>query len=469
MKIGGQGQAGSLRFDHFRSLSARFRQSGMLRAVGVLVGGTASAHAITALAMPIVTRLYSPQEMSLLAVFASLLAILYVSICLRFDIALPLPERDEDAANLLAAGALSAAALSAGLMILVLTLPAAVYQRLGYGGFEPYAWLLPPATFIAGLYSLSQFWFVRRRSFGLIAHSRIGQSAASAATQVGLGAFHYGPIGLIAGHILNSGAGSVLLGARLLRRDKALLSGITWSGIRRVCREYRRFPQYSAAEALANTAGIQLPVVLIAAMAAGPEAGYLTLALYVMQAPMSLIGTAVSQVYLSDAPHRYRAGSLGSFTAEVLVGLLRAGVGPLLFIGIVSPFAFGYVFGAEWSRAGVLVAWMTPWFVMQFLAVPVSMALHVTGSQRTALVLQIAGFAWRVGAVWLAGAVASRWISETYALTGALFYAAYLLVVVRRVNMRMWDLLVFGRKAAASLALWILLGVLFAASFRLFG
>ena len=63
----------------------------MLRAVGVLVGGTATAHAITALSMPIVTRLYAPTDMSLLAIFASLLQILYVAICLRFDIALSLP------------------------------------------------------------------------------------------------------------------------------------------------------------------------------------------------------------------------------------------------------------------------------------------------------------------------------------------------------------------------------------------
>ena len=441
----------------------------MLRAVGVLVGGTATAHAITALSMPIVTRLYAPTDMSLLAIFASLLQILYVAICLRFDIALSLPESDEEAANVLAAGALSAAILSSCLMILVLVSPLSLYQRFGYEGFVPYAWMLPPAVFVAGLYSLAQFWFVRRRAFRAIANSRISQSAASAAAQLSLGAAGLGPIGLIVGYILNSGAGLIMLGARFLGTERGLLSAVNLASIRRAWRDHHRFPRYSAAEALANTAAIQFPVVLIAAMAAKPEAGYLTLALYVMQAPMSLIGTAISQVYLAEAPERHRGGTLGVFTANILGHLVKAGVGPIILIGIVSPQAFGVLFGADWERAGTLVAWMTPWFVMQFLAVPVSMALHVTGSQRAALVLQLAGLGWRVGAVWWVGIYASRWISEAYATTGFLFYAAYLVVLLRRVGMRARDLLPALRRATLTTAAWAFLGFAIAAGFCLIG
>ena len=60
-------------------------QGGFLRAVLVLVGGTAFAHAITALALPILTRLYSPADFSTLAVFSSLLSIVAVAACFRFD------------------------------------------------------------------------------------------------------------------------------------------------------------------------------------------------------------------------------------------------------------------------------------------------------------------------------------------------------------------------------------------------
>jgi O-antigen/teichoic acid export membrane protein len=459
MNMAGNDGARRSKLGLFSPLLVRLRQRPALRSVGLLVGGTASAHAITALSMPIVTRLYTPADMSLLAVFSSLLLIFYVSICLRFDIAVPLPERDEEAVNLLAAGAFSATVLSFGLMIVALALPMSAYQRFGYEGFAPYAWMLPPASFIAGLYSLGQFWFVRRRAFGLIAQSRISQSAASAGTQLGMGAIGFGPIGLILGQILNSGAGFAILGARLVQRERALLSTVSFAGMRRAWRAYYRFPRYSAAEALANTAGIQLPVVLIAGMAAGPEAGYLMLALYVMQAPMSLIGTAVGQVYLSHAPDRYRAASLGVFTADVLGGLMRAGVGPLIFIGIVSPFVFGYVFGSDWSRAGVLVSWMTPWFVMQFLTTPVSMGLHVTNHQRTALYLQMVGLVMRVGLVWVAGSYSSHWVSEAYAISGFVFYVLYFVVVIARVGCEGQRLMAAARSAFLPVSGWAVCGM----------
>jgi O-antigen/teichoic acid export membrane protein len=81
---------------------AALARNRLVRSVGVLVGGTAFAHAITAATLPIVTRLYTPADFSVLAVFASLLSIVSVAACLRFDVAIPIPEHDAEAVNLLA-------------------------------------------------------------------------------------------------------------------------------------------------------------------------------------------------------------------------------------------------------------------------------------------------------------------------------------------------------------------------------
>ena len=202
----------------------------------------------------------------------------------------------------------------------------------------------------------------------------------------------------------------------------------------RVVRAYDRFPKYSTWEALCNSAAGQIPIIMIAALAAPSEAGHLVLAVYVMQAPMALVGTAIAQVYLSRGPEEFRKNRLGIFTAEVFGGLFKAGAGPLLAIGVVSPFAFRYVFGSEWDRAGQLVAWMTPWFILQFLASPISMSLHITGRQRTAMALQMLSLAIRVLAVWLASRSVPSMICEAFAVSGLIVYAVYVafvLVVVK--------------------------------------
>lgn len=412
------------------------QRGGFLRSVLVLVGGTAFAHAITALALPILTRLYSPADFSILAVFSSLLSIIAVAACFRFDVAIPMPERDSDAFNLLALSMGCAFACSLLVGTTVLLTPPWVLETAGRMDMEPFLWLLPIGILLAGSYSALQNWFVREKEFSLIARSRVMQSAASAGTQIGMARLGSGPIGLLVGYLLNTGSACIGLGYRLFRDEQfgQNVKALNWPSLKQTWYEYRRFPKYSVWEALANSAAIQVPIIMIAALSVGPEAGYLLLAMSVIQAPMALFGTAIGQVYFSRAPQEYRDGNLGSFTAEILGGLIKAGVGPLLAVGILSPVVFGIIFGEGWERAGWLVAWMTPWFIMQFLATPVSMAIHVTGHQRSAFFLQVFGLLLRVFSVWGAAQFSSAPVSEAYAFSGALFYFIYLWIILRCVK-----------------------------------
>lgn len=407
------------------------KQSAFARAVGVLVGGTAFAHLLTALALPILTRLYSPQDFNLLAVLSGLITVLAVSACFRFDAAIPIPERDQDAANLLALSLLLCASVSAVIAVVVLVGAEAISAAMKQPALAPYLWLVPLGVLLTSSFGALQLWMVRRKHFAPIARIRIGQSAVGAGTQIGMGWLGLAPIGLLLGQVLVVGAGALGLGWRVLTRDRAALQELNTTRMRELALRYSRFPKFSALEGLFNTIGMQLPMIVIAAVALGPEAGYLILAMSVMQAPMGLIGTAVAQVYFSRAPEEHRAGNLGAFTAKVFGALVSAGTGPLLFAGIVAPHAFALVFGEEWRRAGELVRWMTPWFMVQFLAVPVSMALHITDHQRLAMLLQLGGLLIRTGLVLAAARIAGAYMAEAYAISGFIFYGLYLLVVMR--------------------------------------
>lgn len=431
----------------------------MLRSISVLVGGTLFAHVITAISLPVLTRLYTPADFSVLAMFASILAIISVASCLRFDVAIAIPAQEAEAANLVALAMACAAIVSTLVAAVVLAMPNSVLHAFHQSALIPWLALLPLGVLLAGSYSVLQMWFIRKKTFSAIASSRVLQSAAASGVQVGMGWLHWTPGGLLLGQLLNTGAGVISLAYRFARYERDALTGVSWAGMRSAWAAYDRFPKYSTLEALANSASIQLPIVLIAAMAPGAEAGFLVLAMAALQAPMGLIGTAVSQVYLSRAPEEERSGRLGAFTTKLFGGLMRTGVGPLLLTGFVAPGAFAFVFGAEWRRAGELVAWMTPWFVMQFLVSPVSMALHITGNQRAAFVLQIFGLLFRTASVLLAALVAMKFISEAYALSGFVFYAIYLASVLRIAKAKASSVLHEVRRNATLLVLWTVGGV----------
>lgn len=417
------------------SLSERLtilRRPGFIRSVTVLTGGTVFAQGLTVLAMPVLTRLYTPRDMGVLAVYAALLGIISVAACLRLDIAIPLPKSDEDGANLLAAALVSTVSISVAVGIVAASAPDSIAHWLRTPELSSYLWLLPIGVFFAGGSNALQFWATRKKAFARIARTKIEQSVGATSVQIGLGSFGVRSIGLIIGQIISGGTGFFSLGRRALREDRATLRSINISAIRRVVKEYDRFPKFSTFDSLANVASTQVPILLIAAKATPLEAGFLLLAMRVMQAPMGLIGGAIAQVYLSRAPQEYRTGSLAPFTQRVLGGLIKTGVGPLLFAGIVAPSVFGVVFGSQWQRAGDLVVWMTPWFVLQFLVSPVSMVLHVKDRQHVALAVNVLGLVARVVPIGLASYYGYNHIlPEVFAVASVILYAGWLVYCLR--------------------------------------
>jgi O-antigen/teichoic acid export membrane protein len=436
----------------------RLKTSSFIHSVGVLVGGTAFAHAISALALPILTRLYSPADFSVFAVFSGLVAIISVAACLRFDVAIPIPKQVSHACNILCIAVLCALLVALSIALVVHLFPEWIVVQLNQPGLAPYLYFIPFAVLLSGIYSACQHWFVRKKDFNAIARVRVCQTCAAAGAQIAAGWWGWLSIGLLLGPTISVGAASASLIYRLVRTDAHILRSISWARMRLLFLAYDRYPKYSVPESLCNSAGMQLPIIIIATLAAGPEAGFLFVALYVMQAPMALVGSAIGQVYLSRASDHFRAKRLGTFTAGIFGGLVKVGVGPLIFGGIVAPTLCPLIFGSEWLRAGILMSWMTPWFVMQFLSTPVSMALLVTNQQKTAFILQAFGLVLRTGIVYCVTVVSIVYASEAYALSGFVFYVVYLAVIFRVTGVKIVDIKREVQRALPFLLLWVAAG-----------
>lgn len=440
-------------------LSAIVRNAGFARDVGMLSLGMLVGRGVAVLALPVVTRLYSPPDFAVLAVYVAILSIASVAACLRLEVAVPMPTSDSVAANLMVLAIAATTVIAAATAILVWLFPRELAGLLRTPDFMPFLWLVPVGIWISGAYAASQYWATRKKRFGQIAGTRLSQAGLGVGVTLGLGWVGLAPLGLLLGHMVSAGAGFVGLGLKAARSDAAAFRSVRWASLKGTFRDFRKFPLISAPEALANVAGVQVPVLIIAAIAMGPEAGFLMLAMQVMAAPMTLLGGSIGQVYLSRAPEAFRNDRLGALTASVMRSLVRVGVGPILFVGILAPVAFPLMFGDEWRRSGVIVAWMTPWIIMQFLASPVSMTLLVAGRLVDAMILQISGLVLRVGVVLLTWRLAPGWVSEAFAVTGFLFYSIYAVVVMRVAGARPAAILKNGGVTLAILASWGLAGV----------
>jgi len=154
--------------NHLRRLLPK---NAFARGVSVLVGGTAGAQVLTVLAAPLLTRLYSPEDFGLLAVYVSLLALIGIISSLRYELAIPLPEdEDEGVAANVAALSLILVGLTALLSgVLAWQLGPAIADLLGVPALAGYLWLLPVGALVSGSGQLFDDWAALIRRFTTIA------------------------------------------------------------------------------------------------------------------------------------------------------------------------------------------------------------------------------------------------------------------------------------------------------------
>ena len=82
------------------------KRSGFSKNLITLLSGTTIAQAITLLLSPVLTRLYTPHEFGVIGTFLSIVAAIALIISLRYEIAIVLPKKEENAINLVALAAI---------------------------------------------------------------------------------------------------------------------------------------------------------------------------------------------------------------------------------------------------------------------------------------------------------------------------------------------------------------------------
>ncbi len=371
------------------------------RSVTVLAGGAALGQTITVLVLPILTRLYSPEDFGVLGVYVSILGIVTVIASLRYEYALPLPEDDETAANVLALCFLLLLGMTGFIALLVYEIGDRIAIWANVPGLRRYLWLVPLGTLGTGTYQILNYWAVRKRDFPRIARTRISRGIGRAATQVGVGFAYSGPLGLLLGQLAGETAGSASLGLAAWNRDRDSFKTVTLRGIRKAATRYKRFPLFSSWGSLLNALGLQVPQILFAAFYGAEVAGWFALGQRVIAAPLNIVVDSVAQVYFGEAARLPRDDprAMRRLFMKLTGRLAFIGGLPVAVICALAPWFFTIIFGPGWETAGRYVQIMGFMLAVRFVIVPLSHTLNVLERQDFQLVWETTRLALVLGAL----------------------------------------------------------------------
>lgn len=368
--------------------------SGVLR----LGGATLVGQAIALAAWPLLTRLYSPDDIGIFVVYLALANLFGTCACLRYELAIVLPRTLRGAASLVQVAFAASLAIAGILALLVLIAGDQIAAGLGLGSSSSVLWVVPGVVAARGIYQALNYWASRRRHTGVIALARIGQQTIAAGVQIGA-AFTAlgGGIALALGHLAGiTVAGLAFLvaeGGALVRTHRAQ-AGRNLRRATAMAVRHRRFPRYDVPAALLNVAALELPVIFIAVFYSEALTGQFGLAVRVTGWPAAMATAALAQLYYPRANEEFLAsGNARSITLESLRGLIRAGVPLYAGVLVLAPWLFAPVFGDEWRLAGLMASLLAPLYVTMILVAPISQLFFVRGRQRAFLAYQAMYFA----------------------------------------------------------------------------
>ena len=355
----------------------------------VLMSGTAFAQIITVVTAPVITRLFNADAFGFFTLYSTLMSIISIIICMRYEYAIVLPEDGKDAKNLFALASIFTFGMSIVAFLVILFFRNSIAILLtGTVRFASLLWLLPLSMLFAGFFQSLNYWFTRNKGFKKLAFSHMTQSFFSSTTQIGLGFLKSsGSFWLIIGQIVGQISAVFVLGEKFLKSEfHQFISQVSWDGIKKVARKYKKFPIFNTWSSVLNSLAAGLPVFFLN-KAFGPQAtGYYGLTLRVINIPLTLIGSSVAQaIFPKLALEKDKLGTVQR-TIKTLAFL-----GLILFISLqLSPFLFGIVFGPEWKQAGVYARILAASMVIKFIVSPISSVLIVYDKQETLSVWQVA-------------------------------------------------------------------------------
>lgn len=380
----------------FNFLSPAFRSlrvaDGFVRNVFVLTTGTTIAMVIPVVAAPVLTRLYTPQDYGIFALYVALVSVLSVPISANYESAVMLPERDGDALNLVALCLVIALLLSTVLLLVLWPLTGRITTLLGNRHIAAYLHLVPLMVFMLGVYQALSFWANRRRQFRWLAANRIAESLATPLLSVFLGLCSLGVGGLIWALLSGKAVAVSMLARRIWQEKRKERVPLKRALMLEQGRKYYDFPVYSAPASFLDVVALQIPVLLLTKSFGPTVVGLFALTTRVAGAPMALIAGCVGQVYYQwiaearhreeDSPHLFR---VAGYLALIVLG-------PLVALVLFAPPLFSFVFGAQWGVAGEYARILVFPLAVKFVVSPLGMIMPASGNVRLGSVWKIINF-----------------------------------------------------------------------------
>ncbi|WP_421663832.1 lipopolysaccharide biosynthesis protein [Lysinibacillus telephonicus] len=336
--------------------------------ISVLMTGTVIAQLIPILFSPILTRIYTPAEFGMLAVFMSCSNIFSIFANFRLDTAIMSAENEKEKKILKNLSLIFTLAFSL-ILILALIIFADFFKEV-YSGIN-YLYIIIFVPLFIILYGITQLFTYICNSYGqytIISKSKIDKNLSMTFIQVILGFCKMGVKGLLIGMVL-------CFFFPIYRMKKCVgMEKVSYNfrDYILVLSKYKKYPLVSTSTAFMDTFANEAPILFMNKFINSDTVGFFDLARRTVFVPLSFISVSISQVYLKQITEENSGKNNLKLTLYILMGLLLLSAGIAPFFIFWGDTVFAIVFGENWRVVGEYLKILIFPFLIRFIVSPIS-------------------------------------------------------------------------------------------------
>ena len=337
---------------------------------------------------PILTRLFTPEELGILGLFMAITFVISTLTTMRYESALVV---EKSYVGKLAIVTLCIILLLLSTLVYLLIVFFLYFLNITFGTLNllgDYLLLIPFGIFCIGFYRLLTFLAIRAQELKKIGTTRFQQGFFMVASQFIFGLANSGYGGLILGQLIGLSAGIHKLLDLISFQKIFKIIKHKKSHIFLIASRYKRFFKFSLPGDLLNIGSIQLPIIILTSLFSPVISGFYVLAERVFRSPIAMMSDTVSKSILSVASEANRRGKLYKFSILFMEPLIKISLLAFVIFSYLAPEIFSIIFGNDWREAGVYASKMTPLFWSIFVFVPAIGLMTIMQLQKLELFFQ---------------------------------------------------------------------------------
>jgi O-antigen/teichoic acid export membrane protein len=354
-----------------------------------LATGVSIGQAIPILISPILTRIYSPEDFGILALFLSISTLISVISSGRYEQAIMLPDSDQEAIHLTVMSWIFALIASIMMLLCIIGFHDVIMNTINNQALDTYIYLTPLLTLILATFNIFNMLATRIKAFSLLSKVSVFKSMVNGSIQLIAGFLKSDPLGLILGQIFGSLSQIFVLYYKV-NRWMNIWTLPPVGSMKQLLRKYRRFPQFSVAAVLSNTLTQNVLHISISSMFSVSLLGLFSFANRMLILPMSFLGNSVGQVFFQEASNEKNES--GSAQRALRSTFWKLSALSILGFGMLYFFVedlFTIVFGPDWAQAGLFAKLLIPMMAAKFVVSPLSVINNIYDKQFISLAWQL--------------------------------------------------------------------------------